>query len=153
MTKTTTQRPETRPLSERDQPYGIERSYSDMRGRARDRRIEGDLALLAELQQACGRLRRGDRGATVAELALAALADCVHRVEQRFPAWELAGDDSGPLLERLDAHFKPLQAVWMRERLARDEDVQHHARESAEAETRLAEQRDAAVRASFGLPT
>lgn len=139
-----------RPLSERDHPYACGRSYTELFGRARERRIEGDCLLLVELENACRRFADGPFGSgvrrTVAELPADELRGCVVRAMDRCRGYELSGDDGQRLLDRLDAHFAPLQEVWLRERIAARELADARARELDELRAEIAERNAAGAR-------
>jgi hypothetical protein len=89
------------------------------------RRARGDHALLARLQE-----QLGNEG-LLSSLRSDQAEDAIEMVEASlWGEWRLSGDDSTPILERLDAHLLPAQETW----------VAHRAQQ-AEANARLAQQR------------
>ena len=101
------------------------------------RRFNGDHLLLAGLRQALG--LRGTLGEDlanvgVADLGEATLQDIVEGVESRMfdQRWRLTGDESQPILERLDAHFAEPRAAWEEERQQQAERREFLARVAAE---------------------
>jgi len=103
---------------------------SDLRGvtSRQARRFEGDARLLARLQPLIG------PDGCVGELGEETLLDMVAEVEDELiDRWRLQGDESRPILERLDAHFARQQEAWLKQRreqeahtalLARDREMQ-----------------------------
>jgi molybdopterin converting factor small subunit len=92
------------------------------------RRYEGDARLLARLQPFVG------PDGCVGELGEETLRDVVGEVEDELiDRWRLSGEESQPILERLDAHFAGQQEAWLKQRreqeahtalLARDREMQ-----------------------------
>lgn len=121
-------------------------------------RFEGDHWLLGLLQEARRRHTSPWSGLpAVGDLPEAELLRCVEEVERvRLGEWQLAGDRSLSILERLDAHFHPQQerqaarrgeALDRQERLARD-----WARRETETAAAQEEAARAHAREVLGLP-
>lgn len=136
-----------RPLREHRQPYAILRDYPERPGR--QQRIEGDQRLLIALQQECDRRQPlGGKTPTVAELPESTLHEIVADTEAlQFGHWQLAGDESEPLLDRLDRHFAELQESWLEARLASDADMERRRDESLAFDRQMAEQQHEAAKA------
>lgn len=117
------------PLSRRSNPAALTRLY---RGAGREQRQACDQDLLARLASECGA-----RQVVVGQLPEKVLHQIVEDVEtEHYGVWRLAGDDDdGPIAERLDAHFAPLQAAWLEQRA--QENAQAAAREHDAAVQRL----------------
>jgi hypothetical protein len=98
---------------------------SELEDRIRYGRTRPQPDLSPEVATAAARYMPGSDWLTVGELSDAELVDVVERVAEREPGWRLYGDESVPIRERLDEHFRPLQEA--------------HARCVAEAQAKTAE--------------
>ncbi len=140
-------------------------------------RFRGDHQLLDGLDKAL-RHRRGRVGAVVrngyvladepgylpcvGDLPESVVRDCVDEVaRERFGQWQLKGNDDEPILDRLDAHFAPLQQTWATRRReqvelaerraqARRDAAEREARACAEAGRALAAQHEAEYQQRVG---
>lgn len=139
------------PLSRQQHPFELQRDYGpDTPATALQK--NGDNLLLAELEKAitrkCGygrerptmagapvELDTGERP-TVGELSAADLEDAVLTVERQVNGWRLTGEESEPLLLRLDLHFTPLQEA----RAARQADAEALAEQHRADEQRRQEE-------------
>jgi hypothetical protein len=101
--------------------FATELRYDDSPGR--DRLYDGNVVLLDQIHKELLRYRPTSYGnpipdvdgPSVAELSEQSLRQAVDRTQRRVFPWYLAGDEDQPILERLDAHFRPLQERFIAE--------------------------------------
>ncbi len=138
------------------QGYGLATFMSLLRyppGPGRRHRFEGDFELLGLLDEEL-RLSRAFRRATVGDLPEAALRRAVELTETlRYGTWTLlSGSADQPILERLDAHFLPLQERYVEERQAQEELRERQARGQEERDAAFAAELVERERRLWGLP-
>lgn len=119
------------------------------------RRWQGDQRLLSLLDQA---LYRGPLVA-IRDLPEDVIRQCVEEVERvHCGEWRLEGDahrprnESTPILERLDAHFRPMQEQLVERRREQEADRERRLRTSEAVASDAAERQADAYRRTWGLP-
>lgn len=149
---TNTSNYEIKPLRECVGEEGLLRSYPQMA--AREQRIEGDQYLLALLTGACRVRKPHDQPApTVGELPEDVVRGIVIEVETLYcGTWRLHGEDNEPLLDRLDAHFRPLADAWLAARRERDGALARYPKEAAALDREIAARETANDQAIWDLP-